>query len=99
MQSDISGVIAAPNSSRIKARILRVAQSEQYADKWRLEFEILEAQNVSGPNFARVGEKVNGFTFSPKWNLPVPVIVEAEAEYIGGPQKGLFQLTSLHPCE
>ena len=95
MQPDISGVMAAPNSSRIKARILRVEQSMQYADKWQLEFEILESQNLSGPNFTRFGEKMEGFTFMPSWDLPLPVIVEAEAEYIGGPQKGLFQLTRL----
>lgn len=99
MQSHIPGIMAAPNSSRIKTRILRAEKSEQYADKWQLEFEILESENISGPNFARVGEKGEGFTFRPAWDLPLPVIVEAEAEYIGGPQKGLFQLTNLHLCK
>lgn len=87
--------MAAPNSSRIKAKILRVERSGQYADKWQFEFEILESQNAGGPNFAHVGAKAKGFTFRPAWDLPLPAIVEAEAEYIGGAQEGLFQLTNL----
>jgi hypothetical protein len=99
MQLYSSGVMAAPNNSRIKARILRMAQSEQYADKWQLEFEILESRNVTGANFARVGEKVEGFTFSTAWDIPLLAVVEADAEYVGGSQNGLFHLTNLHPCQ
>jgi hypothetical protein len=99
MQSYNSGVMVTPNNSRIKAKILRVTQSEQYADKWQLEFEILELQNVTGASFACVGEKVEGFTFRAAWDIPLPAVVESDAEYIGGSQKGLFQLTNLQPCQ
>ncbi len=95
MQPQISAMMAAPNSSRIKAKVLGANQSAQFPDKWELELEILDSQSVSGPNFARVGEKVQGFTFRDAWDLPTPVVIEADAEYIGGAQKGLFQLTNL----
>jgi hypothetical protein len=95
MQQRVQGVMAAPNRAKIKARVLRVEQSPQYSDKWHLELEILASQNVSGPNFARIGEKVQGFAFGPAWEAPPPAIIEAEVEYIGGPQGGQFQLTNV----
>lgn len=99
MPSNIPGVMAAPNNARIKAVISRVEQSAQYPDKWLLEIEIVESQSISGPNFARPGKKAEGFTFRDAWDLPMPVTVEADAEYIGGPQKGVFQLTNLRQSQ
>lgn len=90
--------MAAPNKARITARILRAEQSAQYPDKWILELEILVSEGLSGPNFAKAGEKVDGFTFCPSWDLPLPATVEAEVEYLGGARKGLFHLTDVQPC-
>lgn len=95
MQPEISAMLAAPNSSRIKARILSVNQSAQFPDKWEIELEILDSQSLSGPNFAHVGKQVKGFTIRDAWDLATPVVIEADAEYIGGAQKGVFQLTNL----
>jgi hypothetical protein len=93
------GVVAAPNRSRIKARVLHVEQSSTYPDKWLLELEIIESQDVSGPNFARVRKTVEGFSFGPAWEAPPQAIIEAEAEYIGGAQGGQFQLTDVRLLE
>jgi hypothetical protein len=95
VQQHVQGVMAAPNRARIQARVLRAEQSTQDPEKWQLELEILASQTVSGPNFARVGEKVQGFTFGPAWEVPAQTIIEAEAEYIGGPHAGQFQLTNV----
>jgi hypothetical protein len=91
----VRGVMAAPNRSRIKARVLHVEQSSTYPDKWLLELEILESHDVSGPNFARVGTNVEGFSFGPAWDAAPQAIIEAEAEYIGAVQGGQFQLTDV----
>ena len=95
MNPNVQGVMAAPNRSRIKAKVLSVEQSAKYPDKWHLEFEVLESSDVSGPNFARVGQKAEGFSFSPAWDAPPQTIIEADAEYIGGAQGGQFQLTDV----
>jgi hypothetical protein len=60
VQQHVQGVMAAPNRARIQARVLRAEQSTQDPEKWQLELEILASQTVSGPNFARVGENVQG---------------------------------------
>lgn len=95
MPFENSGVMVAPNCCRIKAKILQVEQSAQYPDKWLLGLEILASQPISGPNFAHVGEKVEGFMFGESWPHSPPVIVEADAEYIGGPHRGVFQLSNV----
>lgn len=96
---DIQDVLATPNRSRIKARVQHVEQSPTYPDKWHLALEILESHDVSGPNYARVGNNVEGFSFGPAWNAPPQAIIAAEAEYIGGVQGGQFQLTDVRILE
>jgi len=96
---DARDVIAAPNRSRIKAKVLHVEQSSTYPDKWLLELEVIKSQDVSGPNSARVGKYVEGFSFGPAWDAPPQAIIEAEAEYIGGTQGGQFQLTDVRILE
>jgi hypothetical protein len=96
---DVRDVIATPNRSRIKARVLHVEQSSAYPDKWLLELEIIESHDVSGPNFARVGTNVEGFSFGPAWDASPQAVIAAEAEYIGGVQGGQFQLTDVRTLE
>lgn len=99
MAPDVHRVMAAPNRSRIKARVFRAEQSKEFSDKWLLGLEILESSALSGPNFAKPGQKVEGFTFTPAWKGPLPALIEAEAEYIGDARRGTFHLTEVRPSE
>lgn len=95
-----SGVMAAPNKVKIKATVLNLRQDSQFQDKWHLEMEILSSESVMGPNFARTGERVNGFAFestpgfSPQ-NIAPGKTIAAEAEYVGGPTNGIFRLNRI----
>lgn len=89
------GMLAAPNRARIKARVLGVEQSANFPDKWQLRLEVLESSSVSGPNFARVGQQVEGFTFGPTWDVPPQAVIEADVEYIGDARAGQFQLSNM----
>ncbi|HEY8607969.1 MAG TPA: hypothetical protein VIM12_12715 [Noviherbaspirillum sp.] len=93
-----NAMMAAPNLARIRAIILHVEQSPQFPDKWMLAMEIEEAECLSGPHFARPALRAHAFTIRASWDLPVPVRVEAEAEYLGGARNGVFQLKNLYPC-
>lgn len=99
MTPDVHGVMAAPNRSRIKARVFRAEQSKEFPDKWLLELEIVESAALSGPNFARPGQKAAGFTFAAAWEAPLPALIEAEAEYIGDARRGTFQLSEVRLAE
>jgi hypothetical protein len=88
-------MLAAPNQARIKARVLDVEQSTSFPDKWHCRLEVLESNSVSGPNFARVGEQVEGFTFGPTWDVPPQAVVEADVEYIGDARGGQFKLSNV----
>lgn len=89
------GIMAAPNSSHIKAHILSVERSEQAPNRWNLNIEILSAESIEGPNFARANTQARAFTFDPPGGLTAGRTLTASAEYLGGPQGGWFQLTDL----
>lgn len=93
-----SAMMVAPNQARIRATILRAERAPGTADKWLLEVEICQAMPVRGPQRAEPGLRAPAFTWRPDWDLPLPVQVEADAEYIGGPRHGSFQLLNLHVC-
>jgi hypothetical protein len=90
-----SGVMAAPNQSEIKAKVLATEQSPDFQDKLLLELEILNSKSLNGPNFARVGEKVKGFTFESKSKFSEGAIITAQAEFLGDERGGRFQLTQV----
>lgn len=90
-----TGVMAAPNSCEIRAEVLTLEQSANFADKWELELDILASTPLSGPNFARVGEQVRGFTFDPPPQLRTGSIIRARAEFLGDARGGQFQLRDL----
>lgn len=96
MRPEVHGMLAAPNRSRIKARVLGVEQSQTFPDKWHLRLEILESSDVSGPNFARAGQQVEGFTFGDSWDVPPQAVIEADVEYIGDGRSGQFKLGNMH---
>lgn len=51
-----------------------------------------------GPQRAQPGMRAQAFTLRSGWDLPLPVEVEAEAEYVGGPRQGSFLLKNLRVC-
>jgi hypothetical protein len=93
------GVPAAPNRSEIKARVLRVEQSSTFPDKWYVGLEILESKGLSGPNFAHVGDKAEGFNFGNAFDLSSGDVITAEAEYVGDASGGQFQLSQVNVVE
>lgn len=95
MGSEPNGVMAAPNRSEIKAQVLRVERSPTFPDKWQLGLRILESKSLSGPNFARVGEEAEGFTFGNTLDVSPGSTITAQAEFIGGAHGGQFQLSEI----
>ncbi len=93
MRPKFEGVIAAPNQSEITAKVLNVEQSSKFADKWYLDLEIFETKDVKGPNFARKGQSVKGFTFESISNISPDSIIIAQAEFVGDERGGQFRLT------
>jgi hypothetical protein len=88
-------VMAAPNRSEIKAKVLQKEQSQAFRDKWYLELQILESKDLHGPNFARAGERVKGFTFGDREDIPQGSIITAQAEFLGDARGGQFQLSDV----
>ncbi len=95
MAAEFRGVMAAPNRCEIKARVLRLEQSDQFPDKWYLELEFVESKDLSGPNFARVGQRAKGFTLELPSNISQGSIIAAQAEFLGDERGGQFQLTQI----
>lgn len=91
-----AAIMVAPNQARVRATILRAERAPEAGDKWLLEVEIGMTTPVHGPQRARPGLRAQAFTRRAEWDLPVQV--EADAEYIGGPRQGIFQLMNLHVC-
>jgi hypothetical protein len=92
MEPPLERVMAAPNRSRLRGRLLKVERSPNFADKWLLEFEILGSESISGPNFAREGQIVKGFAILPEWTYPTVGVLDAQVEYIGGSEGGQYHL-------
>jgi len=95
MTPEVRGVMAAPNESEIRAKILRVEQSTEFADKWNLELEILASKTIAGGTFAGVGDRVKAFTIASRPNFSANNIITAQAEFLGDAQGGLFRLTNI----
>lgn len=87
--------MAAPNESRILARVRTVERSAQWPDKWEMELEVVSSERVDGPNFARAGQRVHAFTFGPEAPAQPSDTIRARAEYIGGPRGGQFKLADV----
>lgn len=92
------GVPAAPNRSHVKAKVVSKKQSDRFPDKWLLEIEIVDSRSIEGPNFARAGQHTEAFSFDAKIvGVSVGSVISAEAEYLGGPTQGQFQLSQVAP--
>lgn len=88
-------MMAAPNRSRITARVLAVKQSPDWPDKWLLDIEILASEGVEGPNFATPGRRGPAFVIGEKCDVPVMSTIQAFGEYIGDGHGGQWQLTDV----
>jgi hypothetical protein len=91
----VSDVSAAPNRSRITARVKRVEASTSSPGKWYLIVDILDATAIEGGLFPRVGTEGRVFTFGDNSPVDKGALFTAEVEYVGGPQGGEFQLHRL----
>jgi hypothetical protein len=89
------GVPAAPNRSEITALVLQLEQSPAFADKWLLQLEIRTSRALEGPNFARAGAVADGFTVEPLGDLAPGRQIRAQAQYLGDPRGGTFQLRGI----
>jgi hypothetical protein len=94
-----SGVMAAPNRVRVVATVLSVSAARDVPGKWFLALRWEQSEALRGPNFARIGERADGFTFVDdqtaaklKELAAAGGRLVAEAEFIGGPGGGSFQL-------
>ncbi|MBD2682910.1 MULTISPECIES: hypothetical protein [Nostoc] len=95
MTSKLQGIMAAPNQSEIKAKVLHIEQSKEFQDKWYLELEILESKNITGGNFAQTGDKVKAFTIQSSPNFSTNNIITAQAEFLGDAHGGFFRLNNI----
>jgi hypothetical protein len=87
--------MAAPNRSEITARVLEIEPSPQFADKWYLQIEILEARAIAGGAFARAREQARAFTFGQECPVRRDDVITASAEYLGDERGGQFQLSEI----
>jgi hypothetical protein len=86
------GVPAAPNRSRMTARVLAVRQSPQFADRWLLRIRVEQVRPIAGGTFAAAGQERDAFVFGAR-PPSVGDVLDADAEYVGGPSGGAFRLT------
>jgi hypothetical protein len=98
------GVMAAPNRLHVVATVLSVRAAQDVPGKWFLALRWEHSKALRGPNFARTGERADGFTFVDdqtaaklKELAAAGGRLVAEAEFIGGPQGGSFQLFDPKP--
>jgi hypothetical protein len=87
----VTSVSAAPNRARIRARVDGV-ESVPGAPKWYWTTTILDAESITGGLFAHPGDVARVFAVGVRPPLEVGDTFTAEVEYIGGPERGEFQL-------
>jgi hypothetical protein len=85
-------VTAAPNRSRLTARVLSVEPSPRFADTWLLRIRVQDVQGLSGGTFAASGQDRDAVAFGPGPVAEAGDVIQADAEYVGGPAGGVFRL-------
>lgn len=85
------GVMAAPNRSRMTARVSGI-EAVEGQPKWYLSVEVLEAEAIEGGLFVRAGEHARVFVVGEQPDLHAGDVFRAEVEYLGGPGGGELQL-------
>ena len=91
------GIQRPPNHCEIKFRVISVTRSEQFPNKRELEFELLDARHLDGPDLIsrKVGETGTGFTFDDSVALSVGSVVRAKAQLLGDALTSLYELSEL----
>lgn len=95
MKTGVQNMMAAPNQSKIRGRVLKIDRSPQFSDKWNLEVEVLMIQPIQGGTFAEVGQTVQAFTICEQTPFKQNDVISATAEYLGDPRRGTFRLTQI----
>ncbi len=87
-------VMAAPNRSRITARI-EETETVPGSPKWYLVVSIVAAVPIEGGLFVHPGETARVFGVGERPDLQHGDVFSAEVEYLGGPGGGELQLLEL----
>jgi hypothetical protein len=88
-------IVAAPNRSHIVAKVLRVQRSPVWRDRWQLELELSASRPLEGPHIPLVGRTLEANLVTPLDPPPVGATIEATAEYVGGADRGVLNLTDV----
>lgn len=87
-------MLAEPNKTKCKIKVLNVESSHVFSDKILLKVEILSFEEQHDKRFIKTGEVMEAFTFD-QINIAPDEVFLADAEYIGGPGGGTIHLTNL----
>jgi hypothetical protein len=90
LEQTVAGVSAAPNRILLSAEVISLGEPVNSKRKLRARIESVKC--LSGPCFAEQGQQVDCFTFLDASHLVTGTRFKAEAEYIGGPHRGVYQL-------
>jgi hypothetical protein len=88
----MSGVIAAPNESRVKGVVTDIQWSGSAEDKLALVIRVEEYSPISGPCFLEKDQLINGFFYTNSLDFDIGDTISAKVEYIGGPHKGIYHI-------
>ena len=88
-------MMAAPNRSRITARVEERTEPEAGAPKWYLTVDVVDAAPIEGGLFVHPGDKARVFVVGEEPDLWPDDVFTAEVEYLGGPFGGELQLLRL----
>ncbi len=88
-------VQAEPNKTQIKFEVLKKLENPDFSEKTELEIKILPSEGEVVERFIKSGQIYRGFTFEQEEELEVGKIYLGEGEYIGGPDRGMVQLTKI----
>lgn len=91
----MNDISAAPNRSKITARVKSVERAPSSPGKWYLIVDILDVTPIEGGQFARVGSEARVFTFGDQAPVGPGEVLSGEVEYLGGALAGEFQLHRL----
>jgi hypothetical protein len=88
-------MMAAPNRSRITARVDERSDPEPGVPKWSFTVDVTEAMPIEGGLFVRPGDTARLFAVGEDPGLQPGDEFTAEVEYLGGPFGGELQLIAL----
>jgi hypothetical protein len=88
-------MMAAPNRSRITARVDERTEPDPGVPKWSFTVDVTEAMPIEGGLFVRPGDTARLFAVGEDPGLQPGDEFTAEVEYLGGPFGGELQLIAL----